>query len=144
MLKAGFSGAGENCTNGNYRKGDVEYSNDINCDECNYTQCSDNKILVGCDGASSGECSGCPVGEIPNTDKTGCKTACEGNKYYDKTACPENSSHQNSYCVCNDGYKLNESGDGCKIIRKLSKNEIVITTMNVILEDVLLFVNPYH
>jgi hypothetical protein len=129
MLIAGYgtdkNGAGIECTDGKYREGDIEFENSINCEECNYTQCPDNKILVGCDGASSGECSECPVGEIPNTDKTSCETPCDYNEYYDETFCPVNSQYDEEIglCVCNEGYELNDSGDGCKIIRKLSRYE---------------------
>ena len=62
MLKAGYgtdnTGNIIECTDGNYRKGDVEFGNNINCISCDYRySCPEETLRINCGGDSEGICS---------------------------------------------------------------------------------------
>lgn len=149
ILLAGYDSNGKECNNGTYRSGDdILTSQPINCISCDYTSCGPNQYLYGCSGSSSGECTNCddttcasneylygcggsskgecilcPYGQIRNKDSNECVDICSYNTYYDDRYCPDNSYYDEAIglCVCDEGYKLNESGDGC--VKILSYND---------------------
>lgn len=88
------------CTLGERRNGEItitdnNFSNSIGCNDCQ--SLNDNEMYI--DGYD---------------DSNNCNTECESDTYYDETACPENSTYTGGNCVCNEGYRINESGYGCE------------------------------
>jgi len=66
-------------------------------------------------------CIPCDAGYTTNgqTGQSYCIEQCPSdNQYYDETFCPENSSYDTNggHCICNPGYQVNSTNDGCDAI----------------------------
>ena len=93
------------CDEGYYRNGN-------NCEPCEVNKYKDQAN-------TDTSCKDCPKTHTTNgeTGSKECKyMACSSNTYYDPYYCPENSYYDEKIrlCVCQEGFELNDSGDGCE------------------------------